>query len=84
MVLHNGRKHIEASERAAKSQGFAAKWGGRLVRRWVRKWVAKRELPESSCGVHGKFYSLLDNPAVHAELKSYLRLNKWSVDPAAG
>jgi len=32
MVLHNGRKHIEASERAAESQGFAARWGGRLVR----------------------------------------------------
>ncbi|EDR05911.1 uncharacterized protein LACBIDRAFT_329414 [Laccaria bicolor S238N-H82] len=82
MVLHNGRKHIEVSERAAESQGFAANWGGRLVRRWVRKWVAKRELPESSCGAHGKVYSLLDDLAVRAKLRSYLRSNKWSVDPA--
>src|ERR1700733_10285333 len=29
MVLHNGRKSTEASERATESQGFAAKWGGR-------------------------------------------------------
>lgn len=82
MVLRNGRKHIEASERAAESQGFAAKWGGRLVRQWVRKWVAKRELPVSSRGAHGKVYSLLDDPAVRAELRSYLRSNKWSIDPA--
>jgi hypothetical protein len=39
MVVHNGRKHIEVSERAAESQGFAANWGERLVRRWVKKWV---------------------------------------------
>jgi len=32
MVVNNGRKHIDTSERAAKGQGFAAKWGGRLVR----------------------------------------------------
>ena len=32
MVLRNGRKHIKASERAAETQGFTAKWGGRLVR----------------------------------------------------
>ena len=74
-------KHIKALERAAESQGFAAKWGGRLVCRWVRKWVAKRELPVSSCGAHGKVYSLLNNPAVHAELRLYLRSNKWSINP---
>jgi len=81
MVLKNGRKHIEASERAAESQGFAAKWGGRLVRQWVRKWVTLRELPVSSRGSHGKVYSLLDDPAIRAELRSYLRSNKWSMDP---
>lgn len=81
MVIHNGRKHVEASERAAESQGFAIKWGGRLVRRWVKKWVAARELPESSRGSHGKAFSLLEDPAIRAELRSYLRSNKWSMDP---
>lgn len=81
MVVNNGKKHIDASERAAESQGFAAKWGGRLVRRWVRKWVTSRELPVSSRGSHGKVYSLLDDPAVRAELRSFLRSNKWSIDP---
>ncbi|KAF8523730.1 hypothetical protein BU17DRAFT_74918 [Hysterangium stoloniferum] len=79
MVLHN--RSIEASERAAESQGFAAKWGGRLVHQWVRKWVTSRELPVSSHGSHGKVYSLLDDPAICAELRSYLRSNKWSMDP---
>jgi hypothetical protein len=32
MVVENKRLAIEASERAAESQGFAEKWGGRLVR----------------------------------------------------
>jgi hypothetical protein len=35
MVLNNGCKAIEASEIAAESQGFAQKWGGHLVRKWV-------------------------------------------------
>lgn len=43
--------------------------------------MAKRELPVSSHGAHGKVYSLLDDPAVHAELRSYLKSNKWSINP---
>jgi hypothetical protein len=82
MVIRNGRNHIEASERAAESQQFAAKWGGRLVRRWVKKWVTVRELPGSSRGSHTKVYSILEDPAIRAELRSYLRTNKWSMDPA--
>jgi hypothetical protein len=35
MVLNNGHKAIEASEIAAESQGFARKWGGCLVQKWV-------------------------------------------------
>ena len=81
MVLRNGRKQIDASERAAESQGFAAKWGGRLVRRWVKRWVTMRELPVSSRGLHGKAFSLLYDPAIRAELRSYVRSNKWSMDP---
>lgn len=82
MVVRNSRKHIDASQRAAESQGFAPNWGGRLVRRWVKLWVQKRELPMSHRGAHGKVYSLLDDPAIRAELRSYLRTNKWSMDPA--
>ena len=82
MVVRNGRKHIEASERAAESQGFAANWGGRLVHRWVKKWVTARELPKSSHGSHVKVYSLLKDPMICAELRSYLRTNKWLMDPA--
>jgi len=81
MVIHNGRKHTEASERAAESQGFAEKWGGQLVRRWVKKWVTARDLPLSSHGSHGKVFSLLEDPTIRAELRSYLRSNKWSMDP---
>ena len=39
MVICNQRKHIEALERAAESQGFATRWSGRLVHHWVKKWV---------------------------------------------
>lgn len=73
---------MEASERVAESQGFAARWGGRMVRSWVREWTAKRELPVSWRGKHAKVYSLLDDPTVRAELRSYLRSNKWAINPA--
>jgi hypothetical protein len=35
MVLNNSCKAIEASEIAAESQGFAQKWGGWFVWKWV-------------------------------------------------
>ncbi|KAL1743994.1 hypothetical protein HDZ31DRAFT_39713 [Schizophyllum fasciatum] len=81
MVVHNGRKHMEASEMAAEAQGFARKWGGRLVRHWVKRWINERELPESRRGCHAKTFSLLSDPAVREKIRTYLRSNKWSMDP---
>ena len=68
MVMHNKKSHIEASQQAAESQGFAEKWGGHMVHCWVRKWVEARELPVSSRGHHAKTFSLYDDPAVRDEL----------------
>jgi hypothetical protein len=81
MVVKNGQKEIEASERAAESQGFAPKWGGWRVRHWVKQWLMERELPVSKKGAHPKTQSLLDDPVIRAELRSYLRSNKWAMDP---
>jgi predicted transcriptional regulator len=81
MMLHDGRKRVDTSERAAESQGFAAKWGGRLVRNWVRDWVQVRELPTSQKGRHIKAYTLLSDPTICAELRSYVCSNKWAMDP---
>ncbi|KIJ39628.1 hypothetical protein M422DRAFT_174797 [Sphaerobolus stellatus SS14] len=75
------RGFMEASERAAESQGFAADWGGRMVRSWVNQWINSRELPKSKQGCHSKVYSLLDDPEICTELRSYLRSNKWSMNP---
>ncbi|THH21248.1 hypothetical protein EUX98_g8422 [Antrodiella citrinella] len=81
-VLHNGRDSKEASERAAESNGLARKWGERMVRQWVREWVNKRELPNSLRGKHPKMFSLLDDPVIRAEMRSFIRSNKWCMDPA--
>ncbi|KAL1672218.1 hypothetical protein EV122DRAFT_255977 [Schizophyllum commune] len=81
MVLKNGRKHMEASEMAAEAHGFARNWGGRLVRHWVRTWIDKRELPVSERGCHAKTFSLLSDPNVRENVRSFLRSNKWSSDP---
>ena len=81
MVVNNKRHLIDASERAAESQGFAAKWGGRMARQWVRVWIKSRELPKSKWGGHKKVFSLLDDPEVQTELRSYMRTNKWSMNP---
>ena len=82
MVVKNGRKRIDASRRAAESQGFSANWGSRLVRTWARAWVDSRALPKSDRGRHVKSYTLLSDPAIQAELRSYLRSNKWAVNRA--
>jgi hypothetical protein len=82
IFFKNGWNGIEASEHAAEAQGFAAKWGGRLVRQWVRQWLNVRTLPKSSRGRHSKSFSLLEDPAIHAKLCSYICSNKWAINPA--
>ena len=32
-------------------------------------------------GQHAKVYSLLDNPAIAADLRTYVRSNKWAMNP---
>lgn len=81
-MVKNGRGIVEASEIAAESHGFARDWGGRQVREWVRDWIKHCELPESNRGRHIKVFTLLSDPAVCAELQSYVRLNKWAMNPA--
>ena len=81
MVINNQQHLIKASERAAESQGFAAKWGGWMVRQWVQIWIKHWELPESERGCHTKVFSLLDDPVIQTELRSYLQTNKWSQSP---
>jgi hypothetical protein len=71
MVAKRGCLETEASERAAESHGFKAKWGGRNVRSWTCKWLKDRALPEGRRGCHGKVYSLLDDPAIKAELCAF-------------
>ena len=82
MMAMNGRKQIDASECAAEAQGFAAKWGGRLVRAWGQNWLNRREFPPSKRGKHIKIFTLLEDPEICVELWSYVCLNKWAIDPA--
>jgi hypothetical protein len=83
LIVRKNYKGIPASETAADAFGFAKKWGGRQVRRWVRSWLDNRNLPESDRGCHVKVRSLLDHedPAVKAELRTYVRSNKWALNP---
>jgi len=82
MLVQNDRRKVEASERAAEAQGFAAQWGGRQVRSWAKLWIVARKLPESRRGAHIKLFTLLEDPEIRAELRSYVRSNKWAIDPA--
>ena len=80
MVAHNDRQRIDASERAAEAQGFAPKWGGRQVQSWADSWVTRGELPTSRKGKHVKIFTLLEDPDICAELRSFVRSNKWAID----
>lgn len=81
LVVKGGSFLTPASEIASQAGGFSEEWGGRSVRRWTRAWIDRREMPWSDIGKHSKVDSLLDDPAVRAELRSYVRSNKWSMDP---
>jgi hypothetical protein len=81
LVVRKKYKGLPASETAAEAFGFAKKWDGRQVRRWVRSWLDNRNLPESDRGCHVKVRSLLEDLAVKTELRTYVRSNKWAVNP---
>ena len=81
LVTKSGRSFTGAAEMAAESNGFAPKWGGRQLRGWTRRWVSRRELPQSLRGTHAKVYSLLDDLTIATELRAYLRSNKWAMNP---
>ncbi|KAG1790729.1 uncharacterized protein HD556DRAFT_1446007 [Suillus plorans] len=77
----NGHVPFKASECAAESHGFAAVWGGHQLCSRTHNWVSKQELPQSLTGRHAKVYSLLDDSVGAAELRTYVHLNKWAVNP---
>ena len=68
LIVTNGQKTQDSSERAAESHRFAPKWGGRQVCVWTHLWIKERVFPQSMTGHHAKVYSLLSNPEVAAEL----------------
>ncbi|KZT56485.1 hypothetical protein CALCODRAFT_435718, partial [Calocera cornea HHB12733] len=72
---------IAASEVASESHGRAKVWGGRLVRRWAAIYERTGTLPQSRRGRHIKTFSLLNDPDICAQLRAYLRSNKWSMNP---
>ncbi|KAF9493177.1 hypothetical protein BDN71DRAFT_1483547 [Pleurotus eryngii] len=72
MVINTGHGKMEAGAQAAESHGFTAKYGGRMVQTWAKRWVEKRE----------KLFSLLSDPAICAELRSYMRSEKWAMNPS--
>ena len=48
---------------------------------WVCDWLEHCELPKSKQGWLVKVASLLEDPDICAELRSYLRTNKWAMNP---
>ncbi|KAG1732059.1 hypothetical protein EDB19DRAFT_1640483 [Suillus lakei] len=81
LVVRNGHVSADAAERAAEANGFAAAWGGRQLRSWTHQWINNRKLPESMRGHHTKVATLLAIPSIATELHTYLRSNKWSINP---
>ena len=81
LVVRKKYKVIPASQTAAEAFGFSKEWGSRQIRRWVRTWLNDRNLPGSNRGCHIKVRLLLDDPAIKAELRTYVRSNKWAINP---
>jgi hypothetical protein len=81
MVGKRKRRFVDASQRSAEVHRFSARRGGRSVRKWVTRWVKEEELPTSRRGAHKKVSSLLDDADVSAEIRQFLRSNKWAMDP---
>ncbi|KAH8929740.1 hypothetical protein BT69DRAFT_1195412, partial [Atractiella rhizophila] len=75
------RGKLEASQIAAASHRFGLAFGARCVRLWANHYEETGELPVSNRGQHVKTYTLLNDPEICGYLRSWLRTNKWSMDP---
>lgn len=82
LVIKNGYSWGDAARMAAETSGFAKDYGGRQICSWNRNWISHQLLPTSKIGKHIKTYSLLPEPGVAAEMRIFLRTNKWSMSPA--
>lgn len=80
LMVRNGQKFIDASQRAAEANGFA-KYGACQLHTWTRTWLNSCDLPTSQRSCHTKVYSLLNDPSIAAECRAYLRSHKWSMNP---
>lgn len=81
IFIKNNRTFIGASSISAEAHCFSGKHGARQLRVWTRQWVAQRVLPTSKRGMHTKMYSLFNDPVIVAELRTFLRSNKWAMNP---
>lgn len=82
LVVRKGYRGVQASQMAAETHGFGKTHSGRLIRQWGNAWLTNYDLPKSKRGCHRKLASLLDDPDIAAEIRSYLRSNKWATNPA--
>lgn len=81
LVIKNGRTLTMASRISAEAHRFSFWSGSRNLRQWTRKWIDLRELPTSARGRHAKVYSVISECDNAAELRAYLRSNKWAMNP---
>ena len=81
MVVKQRQWRVDTSEKVAESHGFAAKLGGWNLRRWTCAWIKTRTLPSLRAGKHAKVFLLLDDPAIKAELRTYVQSHKWAMNP---
>lgn len=81
LVTKKGHTFTSASEVAAEAHQFSKKYGARQLRGWTRRWMKGRELPKSMRGRHAKVYTVMLEPAIALELRTYLRSEKWAMNP---
>jgi hypothetical protein len=80
-VIKNGQLFAVALEMAAETHDFAPKWGGWQIHTWTKQWLKTRDLPKLLKGSHAKLYSLLNDPVVVAELRTYISIQQMGNGP---
>ncbi|KAL1743271.1 hypothetical protein HDZ31DRAFT_41265, partial [Schizophyllum fasciatum] len=81
MVVKEKMGMMDASRTAAKANMLSEGWGSRQIRRWTQAYIKTRALPRSRRGLHAKAFSIFSDPTVRAAIRSYMRSNKWSLNP---
>lgn len=81
-LIERGKRKVEASVIVAEAAG-KGRYRARAIRTWTNNYMKSGSIPISLQGKHVKTWSFLWDDDILVQIKSFLRSEKWDINPEA-